>query len=236
MNQEKIGKFIASIRKEKNITQNELAEKLGVSDRTIGNWENGRNMPDVSLFKPLCEELGVTLNDLLSGEKVSKNCYQERLEENIISAIDYSNKKIEKNNNIIALAFIILCVLSSFAVISIFPSDSSWGSICSVLSIIFSLIGVAKLTKKINFLKRLLIIFSYFSLVSMMLIAVDFVGVINVKQAPRFSIVKVTGDKVVYYDTLFYDVIRCNVDEKNETFEVVRNQKYDINNIDDFCK
>ncbi len=64
-------------------------------------------MPDVSLFKPLCEELGVTLNDLLSGEKVSEKCYQERLEENIISAIDYSNKKIEKNNNTIAFIFII---------------------------------------------------------------------------------------------------------------------------------
>ena len=236
MNQEKIGKFIASVRKEKNITQNELAEKLGVSDRTIGNWENGRNMPDVSLFKPLCEELGVTLNDLLSGEKVSENCYQERLEENIISAIDYSNKKIEKNNNIMALAFIILCVLSSFAVISIFPSDSSWGSICSVLSIIFSLIGVAKLTKKISYLKRLFIIFSYFFLVFMMLIVVDYIGVVNVKQAPRFSIVKVTGDNVVYYDTLFYDVIRCNVNEKNETFRVIKNQKYDTNNIDNFCK
>ncbi len=236
MNQEKIGKFIASIRKEKNITQNELAEKLGVSDRTIGNWENGRNMPDVSLFKPLCEELGVTLNDLLSGEKVSENCYQERLEENIISAIDYSNKKIEKNNNVMALAFIILCVLSSFAVISIFPSESSWGSICSVLSILFSLIGVAKLTKKINYLKRLFIIFSYFFLVFMMLIVIDYIGVVNVKQAPRFSIVKVTGDNVVYYDTLFYDVIRCNVNEKNETFRVIKNQKYDTNNIDYFCK
>lgn len=96
MDQEKIGRFIASIRKQKNITQNELAEKLGVSDRTIGNWENGRNMPDVSLFKPLCEELGVTLNDLLSGEKVSEKCYQERLEENIISAIDYINKKLKR--------------------------------------------------------------------------------------------------------------------------------------------
>lgn len=96
MDQEKIGRFIASIRKEKNITQNELAEKLGVSDRTIGNWENGRNMPDVSLFKPLCEELGATLNDILSVEKVSDKCYQERLEENIISAIDYSNKKLKR--------------------------------------------------------------------------------------------------------------------------------------------
>ena len=236
MNQEKIGKFIASVRKEKNITQNELAEKLGVSDRTIGNWENGRNMPDVSLFKPLCESLDITLNDLLSGEKVSDNCYHERLEENIINAIDYSNKKIEKNNNTIAFIFIILCILSSFTVISIFPSESSWGSIFSILSIILSLIGVARLTKKIRFFKRIIITFGYFFLVSIMLILVDYIGVVNVKQAPRFSIIKVSGDNVVYYDTLFYDVIRCNVNEKNETFKVIKNQKYDINNIDDFCK
>ncbi len=236
MNQEKIGKFIASVRKEKNITQNELAEKLGVSDRTIGNWENGRNMPDVSLFKPLCENLDITLNDLLSGEKVVDNCYHERLEENIINAIDYSNKKIEKNNNTIAFIFIILCILSSFTVISIFPSESSWGSIFSILSIILSLIGVSRLTKKIRFFKRIIITFGYFFLVSIMLILVDYIGVVNVKQAPRFSIIKVSGDRVVYYDTLFYDVIRCNVNEKNETFKVIKNQKYDINNIDDFCK
>lgn len=236
MNQEKIGKFIASVRKEKNITQNELAEKLGVSDRTIGNWENGRNMPDVSLFKPLCESLDISLNDLLSGEKVSDNCYHERLEENIINAIDYSNKKIEKNNNVITFIFIILCILSSFTVISIFPSESSWGSIFSILSIILSLIGVAGLTKKIRFFKRIIITFGYFFLVSIMLILVDYIGVVNVKQAPRFSIIKVSGNRVVYYDTLFYDVIRCNVNEKNETFKVIKNQKYDINNIDDFCK
>ena len=54
MDQEKIGKFICKCRKKKNMTQQDLAERLGVSDRTIGNWENGRNMPDLSLFKTLC--------------------------------------------------------------------------------------------------------------------------------------------------------------------------------------
>ena len=158
------------------------------------------------------------------------------MEENIINAIDYSNKKIEKNNNTIAFIFIILCILSSFTVISIFPSESSWGSIFSILSIILSLIGVARLTKKTRFFKRIIITFGYFFLISMILMFVDYIGVVNVKQAPRFSIIKVSGDKVVYYDTLFYDVIRCNVNEKNETFKVIKNQKYDINNIDDFCK
>ena len=80
MNQEKIGKLIAECRKDKKITQSELAEKLGVTDKSIGNWENGRNMPDVSLFKPLCNILGITINDLISGEKLSEDKYHEKKE------------------------------------------------------------------------------------------------------------------------------------------------------------
>ena len=68
MNQEKIGKFIAKCRKDKNLTQDQLAEKLGVSNKSISRWENGKTMPDVSLFKPLCDELDIAINDLLSGE------------------------------------------------------------------------------------------------------------------------------------------------------------------------
>ena len=64
MNQEKIGKFIADKRKERNLTQEQLAEKLGVTNRAISNWENGKNMPDLSLFKPLCDELDISINDL----------------------------------------------------------------------------------------------------------------------------------------------------------------------------
>ena len=133
MNQEKIGKFIANCRKQKNMTQQELAEKLGVSDRTIGNWENGRNMPDLSLFKPLCNELNISLNDLMSGEKVKEKEYQDKLEENIINTINYTNKKIENKNNYIGLILIIFGILISITAVSIFPSESSWGSIYSVL-------------------------------------------------------------------------------------------------------
>ena len=77
MNQEKIGKFIAECRKAKKLTQSELAEKLGVTDKSVSNWENGRNMPDLSLFKSLCELLDISINDLISGEKLSKEIYQE---------------------------------------------------------------------------------------------------------------------------------------------------------------
>ena len=236
MNQEKIGKFIAKCRKNKNMTQQQLAEKLGVSDRTIGNWENGRNMPDLSLFKPLCGELNISLNDLMSGEKVKEKDYQEKLEENIINAIDYTNKKIENRNNFIGLILITFGVLISITAVSIFPSESSWGSIYSVFGAIISLIGVSRFTRKLTYEKRLICNFGYFLAFILMLMMIDYIGVINIHQAPRFSLVKVSGENVIYYDTPFYDVVRCNVDKENETFKVIKNQKYDKDNIDKFCK
>ena len=236
MNQEKIGKFIAECRKKKNMTQQELSEKLGVSDRTVGNWENGRNMPDLSLFKPLCNELDISLNDLMSGEKVNEKEYYEKLEENIMNTIDYSNKKIENRNNFIGLIFIIFGVLISITAIAIFPSESSWGGIYSIFGAIVSLIGVSKFTKRLTHGKRLICNFGYFLLFLLVLITIDYIGVVNIHQAPRFSLIKISGDGVIYYDTPFYDVVRCNVNEKNEIFKVIKNQNYDRDNIDDFCK
>ncbi len=236
MNQEKIGKFIAECRKQKNMTQQELAEKLNVSDRTVGNWENGRNMPDLSLFKPLCNELNISLNDLMSGEKVKEREYQEKLEENTINIIDYTNKKIENRNNFIGLIFITFGVLISITAIAIFPSESSWGSIYSVLGAIISLIGVSRFTKRLSYPKRLISNFGYFFIFISVLMTIDYIGVVNIHQAPRFSLVKVSGENIIYYDTLFYDVVRCNVNKDNETFKVIKNQKYDRDNIDNFCK
>ena len=76
MNQEKIGKFILELRREKNMTQQELADKIGVTDRAISKSENGRGMPDLSLMIPLCKELDITINELISGEKIEKKDYQ----------------------------------------------------------------------------------------------------------------------------------------------------------------
>ena len=92
MNQQKIGNFILELRKERNMTQQELADKIGVTDKAISKWENGRGMPDLSLMKPLCTALGITINDLLSGEKIDKKDYQDKFEENILNTINYTNK------------------------------------------------------------------------------------------------------------------------------------------------
>ena len=236
MNQEKIGKFICKCRKNKNMTQQDLAEKLGVSDRTIGNWENGRNMPDLALFKPLCDELDITLNDLMSGEVVSKKEYQEKLEENIVNTINFTNKKIKDKNNFIGLILIIFGIFITIIAMAIFPSESSWGAIYSVIGAMASLIGVSKFTKKLSYIKRIICNFGYFIIFIAMLFVIDYIGVININQAPRFCLAKVTGEDVIYYDTLFYDVIRCNKDSSNETYKIIKNSKYNKDFIDNFCK
>ena len=222
----KIGKYIAENRKKKNMTQEQLAEKLGVTSKTISRWENGNYMPDISLLKPLSEELGITLNDLLSGEKVEKEKYQEKLEENIINTIDYSNKKVIERNNSIGLLLIIFGILCTITAMSIFPSDSSWGGFYSAFGGIISLIGICKLTYKIKYWKRLLICSAYLIGFIIALVIIDYVGVISLHQAPRFSYLKIWQDNMIEYKAPFYNVYRINYDTKNEYYIIDTEKKY----------
>ena len=109
MNQEKIGKFIAKCRKEKSFTQSELADKLNISNKAISKWETGRGIPDASIMLELCTYLGITVNELLSGEKLEEGEYKEKANENIINIAKESekNKKV-KNKIIIVLTIVII--------------------------------------------------------------------------------------------------------------------------------
>lgn len=78
MDQKKIGSFIASRRKDNGLTQSQLAEKLGITDKAISKWETGKSMPDLSLFNPLCDLLQITLNELLLGEFISDENLKEK--------------------------------------------------------------------------------------------------------------------------------------------------------------
>ena len=83
MDQKKTGAFIAQCRKEKNLTQVQLAELLEITNQAVSKWENGRGMPDVSLLQPLCNALDISLNELFSGEHISAEEYKGKAEENI---------------------------------------------------------------------------------------------------------------------------------------------------------
>lgn len=110
MNQQKIGKFIQEKRKEKGLSQLELAEKLGLSNRTISKWENGNSMPDYSIINDLCSELDISINELLSGEELTEENYQKKLEENIVSTIDYNNKKRNKKIRKFIILIVVLLI------------------------------------------------------------------------------------------------------------------------------
>lgn len=128
MNQEKIGKFIAHCRKNKKLTQEQLAEKLGISDRAVSKWERGLNLPDASLMLELCNILDINVNELLSGEIIKKENYMEKAEEKLLEL-----KKItEKNNKTLlmletvigftcSITFMIIIFVACFANMNLIP-------------------------------------------------------------------------------------------------------------------
>ncbi len=109
MDQIKTGKFIAEERKAKKYTQRELADKLGISDKTVSKWERGNGFPEVSLLLPLCNELKITVNELLSGERLQEMDYKKKAEENMVNLVkeaQESRKKIVMSALVAFLAII----------------------------------------------------------------------------------------------------------------------------------
>ena len=123
MNLEKIGKFISERRKDKGLTQEQLAEKLGISDRAISKWERGLCLPDASIMIPLCEILGINVNELLSGEMISNKDYNKKAEENLYEMAlreEQTNKKMMMYEIVIGLmstiTFLILIFVSAYLI------------------------------------------------------------------------------------------------------------------------
>ena len=127
MNQEVIGKFIAKQRKLKELTQEELAEKLGITKNAVSKWERGLCLMDMSLLKPLSEILEVSVNDILAGEIIDNKDIEKKSEENIIKLTELANLKSMKYGIIgMALFSIILMLISFF-------KDESMASVVSLL-------------------------------------------------------------------------------------------------------
>lgn len=114
MDQIKIGKFIAETRRLQKITQKQLANALSISDKTVSKWERGKGLPEVSLMLPLCNTLNITVNDLLSGEKVSEVNYQKKAEENMMNLV----KENEENKKRMAIS-VVCGVITIIAVCSL---------------------------------------------------------------------------------------------------------------------
>ena len=107
MNQESIGKFIAACRKEKGLTQVQLSEKLNITNRAVSKWETGKSCPDASIMLELCDILGITVNELLSGERITMENYQKMAEENLV---DLQSKKEKAQKSFMRMEIIWLIV------------------------------------------------------------------------------------------------------------------------------
>lgn len=125
MNQEQIGRFITTLRKEKGMTQEQLAEKLNVSNKTVSRWETGKNMPDYSILESLTSELGITVNELIRGERIIKEEIIREYDHNLVEVLkEYKRLKKAKNT-----VLILLLVLAAAAGVVL------WFAIGVVLSI-----------------------------------------------------------------------------------------------------
>lgn len=130
MDQGKTGKFIAENQKAQNLTQKQLADTLGISDKTVSKWECGKGLPEVSLMLPLCSTLRITVNDLLSGEKVSETDYQKKAEENMMDLMrenEENRKKMALSVICGSITIIAVCALVALAAYVDLPAAARIG-------------------------------------------------------------------------------------------------------------
>lgn len=143
MNQEAMGKFIAECRKEKKLTQTQLAEKLNITNRAVSKWENAKSCPDVSIMLELCDILGVTVNELLSGERITTmENYQKKAEENLIE-LQKKKEKAQKGLLRMELIWSIIALLLfpvHLAINYYYPENKSTG-----IGFLLSIIGLVML-------------------------------------------------------------------------------------------
>ena len=236
MDTKKIGAFIALNRKKKGYTQEQLAEKLGVTNKTISRWENGHYMPDLSLLEPLSKELDITLNELLAGEEIVKEETLEYSEQNLIQTIDYTDKKIKNEHKKISLFIIGLGIFTFLCAFTIFPSESSWGSIYSIIGLLFFVVGIFRELKITSLLKKGLVSILLFVLLLGVFFILDYVSVTQFKQPPIYRLTTTTvfsddGNKMIQYQNPFYNVFRINADTPNEYYRIDNKKQYTIDTV-----
>lgn len=220
MNKKKIGKRITENRKKKQLTQQDLANKLDVTNRTIINWENGKYFPDYTLLLPLCEALDVSVNELLTGEE-DKEPKANATTELILDYLDRNRNEnlneYKKYGKILLIGGIILMLIGvqiprTFCrgVLFMYATEGMY----PIIGFIFSFVGVKFITKKLQFKKRFIYNFLYFVAGILFLVIADFISVEFYNRVPRYYVNNITNyekSKLFdYYETLFYDVYTCN--------------------------
>ena len=147
MDQIKTGKFIATLRKEKDLTQEQLGEKLGVTNKTISRWENGNYMPDIEMLSLLSKEFDVSINELISGERFLEEDFKKAADNNLVMALNNSTFTLKEKITFFKkkwlhehITTIILCIVVWIGIMLWVALNNSYallGAIGSILAILF---------------------------------------------------------------------------------------------------
>ena len=151
MDYTKIGKFIAEERKSKKLTQAKLAEKLFVSEKTVSKWENGKGVPDTSILTNLCEIFGVSINELLNGERLSLENYNDKAEQMLL---DLRKEKEQKDKMLLSMEIVAGClsviIVLVFSLLAKFLSMQEWLRIVLIVSGFVIALSTAAIALKIE--------------------------------------------------------------------------------------
>ena len=227
MDQVRIGSFLKELRKEKKLTQENLAEQLNVSARTISRWETGSNMPDIGMLIEIADFYDVSIPEIIDGERKSEDMNQES-KNTAVKMAEYSRNEVKngKQNAVgyLMSAFGIFTIISALA---IFPNDSSWGSVYSILGSAVFITGFYLIIKSVLIKRsfRILSVVGCVILLAGVFTVSDYIAVTRFNQVPRFSGVisysSENPDEIVY-KTLFFTAVRKNAGTEYEQVEIVR--------------
>ena len=150
MDQIKIGKFIASCRKEQGMTQAVLAEKLGISGRAVSKWETGKSMPDSGIMLELCEMLKINVNELLSGERIMAEVYDTRAEENLLEMrrqVEEKNRQLLRTEYLISfpavIAGLFMCFVAAYVELPVWVRATLIAvAVVMILTVAFIAVGI----------------------------------------------------------------------------------------------
>ena len=224
MDQIKIGAFLKELRKAKGLTQEQLAEKLNVSGRTVSRWETGSSMPDISILVEIAEFYDVSIPEIIYAERKSENMNQET-RETAAAMAEYSRNEVKAGKrNVIG---ILMSAFGAFIIVSalaIFPSDSSWGSIYSILGSVFLVVGIYLIVRPAVAKRglRVLIVLGCIGLLFAAFTLSDYIAVTQFNQVPRFryetSYDSKDPDQLVYKTIFFTAVLKNRGTEDAEVY------------------
>lgn len=227
MDQSKIGSFLKELRKENGLTQENLAEQLNVSNRTISRWETGSNMPDISMLVEIADFFNVSIPEIIDGERKSENMDQETRDTAVKMAEYSKNEARVGKQKVIGYLMAVFGIFIIVSALAVFPNESSWGSIYSVLGSFILTLGVYLIVKSrsASRSRRILSVAVSVALLFGLFTVSDYVAVKYFNQVPRFRYQTVYDSRnpnQLIHKTLFYTVIQKNPGTKYEEVEIVK--------------